>query len=279
MADRSGFDAAYDAALAALPVPVETLDVPGRHGTTRVYAAGPGTAPPLVLLAGDGATSLAWGGVLGALAGRYRAYAVDTLGDVGRGTTAAPPADQDDLMGWLDELCAALELGAATWCGHSYGGWLALSLALHAPRRVERLVLLDPTQCFAGLAPRYMLRAAPLMLAPSPARAAAFLDWELRGTAVDPLWRAVYVAGAGLRPTRPVLPRRPDPRRLAGATAPTLLLLAERSRAHRLARVRAGAAALPRLTVEVLSGATHHSIPTGHAAPIAEWLVEAGVSW
>lgn len=273
MADRARFDAAYDAALAALPVPVDTLDVPGKYGTTRVYAAGPVSAPPLVLLAGDGATALAWSGVLGALAGRYRVYAVDTLGDVGRSAANVPLTELGDMLGWLDELCAALEMPAATWCGHSYGGWLALAYALHAPHRTARLMLLDPTECFAGLAPLYKLRAAPLLLSPSPTRAATFLDWELRGTAVDPAWRAVFVAGAGLRPNKPVLPSRPDARLLADCPTPTLLLLAERSRAHNIAQVRAGAAAMPRLTVEIMPGATHHSIPTGHVASVTEWLV------
>lgn len=273
MADRARFEAAYDAALAALPVPVETLDVPGKHGTTRVYAAGPPAAPPLVLLSGDGATAMAWAGVLGAIAGRYRAYAVDTLGDVGRSTATGPLTEPGDMLAWLDELCTALEMPAATWCGHSYGGWLALAFALHAPHWVDRLMLLDPTQCFAGLARRYMLRAAPLMLSPNPARAAAFLDWELRSTAIDPAWRAVYEAGAGLRPTRLVLPSRPDAGLLATCAIPTLVLLGERSRAHHLGQVRAGAATMPRLTLDVLAGATHHSIPTGHVASITEWLV------
>jgi pimeloyl-ACP methyl ester carboxylesterase len=40
--------------------------------------------------------------------------------------------------------------GAAV-IGHSDGAWIGLSYALHAPHRVRRLALLDPTPCFAGL--------------------------------------------------------------------------------------------------------------------------------
>ena len=47
--------------------------------------------------------------------------------------------------------------------GHSYGGMIALHLARTAPRRVRRLLLLDPA---IGLAPEYAAREARAYLAP-----------------------------------------------------------------------------------------------------------------
>ena len=38
-------------------------------------------------------------------------------------------------MSWLDDVLDQLGLNAAAFCGHSYGSWLALSYALHAPAR------------------------------------------------------------------------------------------------------------------------------------------------
>jgi lipase len=46
----------------------------------------------------------------------------------------------DDLL----ETADSLGIDAAAWIGHSFGGRLAAALAARAPRRVERLALLDP---------------------------------------------------------------------------------------------------------------------------------------
>src|SRR5215468_5492259 len=62
------FLARYDAMLARWPVPVRTLDIPGRHGTTRVIACGPADGPATVLLPGGGATATVWWSTVGALA-------------------------------------------------------------------------------------------------------------------------------------------------------------------------------------------------------------------
>lgn len=46
---EAAYFAAYDAVMANWPVPTETVDLPGRYGTTRVTSAGPAAAPSLVL--------------------------------------------------------------------------------------------------------------------------------------------------------------------------------------------------------------------------------------
>jgi len=73
-------------------------------------------------------------------------------------------------MDWLDALFGALDLHSASLRGHSYGSWLALNYALHAPHRVHKLVLLDPTDCFTGLRLSYRLHAVPLFVRPSADR-------------------------------------------------------------------------------------------------------------
>lgn len=269
------FFATYDAVLTRWPVPVEPVDVPSAYGTTRVNVSGPADGVPLVLLHGGGATSTVWFAIAGGLARTHRVYAIDQLGDVGRSVphgrriTAA-----EDLMDWLDAVLDHLALPSTLLCGHSYGGWLALSYALHAPSRVRRLALLDPTDCLAGLRPAYRLRAVPLFVQPTASRMRSFLDWETGGARLDPGWLELTALGAGFRKSKIVLPRRPDTERLRALAVPTLVLLAEHSKAHDIRRVADTASPLlPHVTTSVLPAATHHTIPTDGAVELERQLL------
>ncbi|MFF1904016.1 alpha/beta fold hydrolase [Kitasatospora sp. NPDC058218] len=267
------FLAAYDAVLARWPVPVEPLTVRTPHGTTRVNACGPRDGRPLVLLHGGGATSTGWLDTVEALtAAGHRVLAVDLIGDPGRSRHDGDPlGGVPGLLGWLDAVLDRLDVPEADFCGHSYGGWIALEYALHAPARVGRLALLDPTQCFAGFRPGYLLRALPLFLPPRTAgRARSYLDWESRGSGLDAGWREVHALGhAGFPASRVVTGPRPTRLRLRTLGAPTLVLLAERSRAHDAGRVASAArSALPDATVAVLPGLSHHNLLTARPAEL-----------
>jgi pimeloyl-ACP methyl ester carboxylesterase len=158
--------------------------------------------------------------------------------------------------------------------GRGGGAWLALRYALHAPRRVRALALLDPTMCFAGLRPGYLVRAAPLLLRPGPAGAEALLRWEARGVPADQEWLRLAGLGAGLSWPGPVRTARPSRAQLRGLAAPALVVLAERSRAHDIRRVAARARAdVPGVRVEVLPGASHHPIPAAQAGPLSRLLL------
>ncbi|MFF7995294.1 alpha/beta fold hydrolase [Kitasatospora xanthocidica] len=274
------FLTAYDALLARWPVPVEALTVRTDHGTTRINACGPRDGRPLVLLHGGGATSTMWFANAAALAGAgHRVLAVDLIGDPGRSVHDGAALDGvPGLLGWLDAVLDELSVTGADFCGHSYGGWIALEYALHAPARVRRLALLDPTQCFAGFHPGYLLRALPLFLpGRTPARARAFLDWETGGGhRLDPDWRELYALGyADFPASRVVTGPRPTPDRLRTLTAPVLTLLAARSRAHDPHRVAETARrTLPSAEVAVLPDATHHDFPTAAAPEVNRHLVE-----
>ncbi|GLY72266.1 alpha/beta fold hydrolase [Actinoallomurus iriomotensis] len=261
---RAEYFAAYDAVLAQWPVTSEPVDVPGRFGTTHVRVCGPRDGRPLVLLHGGGATSSVWFASVGELSRTHRVYAVDTIGDAGRSVNdGRPVGNLAGFMDWLDELFDALDLDGVSLCGHSYGGWLALNYALHAPRRVRRLALLEPTNCFAGLTMSYRLHAVPIFVRPSPERVRALITWETAGMRVDPAWLRLTSLGSGFPGAKIVMPRRPAPDRLRASTVPTLLLLAEKSRTHDVHKVSANARELmPHVVGAVLSGVSHHSTPT-----------------
>lgn len=258
------FLAAYDAVLDAWPVPVERLDLGSAYGTTRVLVCGPEDGEPLVLLNGGGATATVWFANVAELSRTRRVYAVDRIGEPGRSQAGERPVrTAEDLLDWLDGVLDALGLGRTDLCGHSYGGWIALGYALHAPERIRRLVLLDPTGCFAGFRPGYLLRALPMLLRPTARRARSFLAWETGGAGLDPRWVELYGLGAELPRARVVVGRRPSAERLRASTVPALVLLAGGSRAHDSRRVEAAARRrLPGVRTAVLDGLTHHGIPS-----------------
>jgi pimeloyl-ACP methyl ester carboxylesterase len=259
------FHAAYDAVLARWPVQVEAVDVPSPFGTTHVNISGPTTAQPLVLLPGGGATSTVWFANIEALSRAHRVYALDIPGDAGLSIVNGRSLQGGaDLAAWLDSVFQHFELTDAHMGGHSYGAAIALNYAAGS-QRVRRLVLLDPTNCFTGMRPNYLLHAAGLLVRPTPLRERAFLRWETGGLPLDPTWLDLAATAAPEFPVRGVAkPGRPQ---LDHLRRPTLLLLAANSRAHDIHRVATNARrSLPHAVAQVLDGMTHHSMPM-HDAP------------
>ncbi len=77
-------------------------------------------------------------------ADRFRFYLVNAPG-CGRSTPSSSSAGYglDDHVRHFDEVRRALGLGAVTLMGHSFGGLVAIALALAAPEAVERLVIIS----------------------------------------------------------------------------------------------------------------------------------------
>lgn len=100
-----------------------------------------GDGPPLLLLHGFGGAVWQWEYQLPALSATHRVIALDL---VGSGLSDKPDiayrADEflRSVTGFLD----ALHIERATVIGNSMGGGIALGLALTAPQRVDRLVLI-----------------------------------------------------------------------------------------------------------------------------------------
>jgi alpha-beta hydrolase superfamily lysophospholipase len=72
---------------------------------------------------------------------------------------------------------------------------------------------------------------------------------------------------------RPVIAKAPKPKCLRALVVPTLLMLAEHTRIHDIRRVEALAReSVSDLTVAVLPGTTHHTLPTEDASVTASAL-------
>lgn len=104
-----------------------------------------GDGPPVLLIHGSGPGVTAWANwrlTMPALAKQFRVIAPDI---VGFGETARPQGFQYTMDAWVSHvlgLLDALGIGRAHVVGNSFGGALALALAIRAPERVGRLVLM-----------------------------------------------------------------------------------------------------------------------------------------
>lgn len=104
-----------------------------------------GKGAPAVLLHGSGPGVSAWANwrlVIPRLAENFRVIAPDI---VGFGFTGRPSDIRYDMETWLKhalDFLDAMDIEQAHVIGNSFGGSLAVALAIHAPQRVSRLVLM-----------------------------------------------------------------------------------------------------------------------------------------
>jgi len=270
------FFSAYDRVLRKWPANTQAIDVNTVHGTTRINACGLVDGPALVLLPGAGATSTVWFANVEALSQRYRVYAVDLMGDVGRSVPGGQSIDSvDELLNWVTAVLDELKLPTAALCGHSYGAMIALAYALRNESRVDALTLLDPNSCFGSMSPRYLLHAIPILLSASEKRQRSFIRWETDGAQLDSDWLDVLALGAAHFPTaKTIVPKRPKPAAFEGFNVRTTVVLAGKGKVHNASKIQAAVrAVLPDARIAILDGATHHTLPMLPAAEVNEILL------
>ena len=157
---------------------------------------GPAGATPMILSSGLGGSGHYWRPNLAAFAERYRVILYDHRG-TGRSDRALPATiSVDDLADDILAVMDGLGIARAIVMGHAAGGAAGLALALKAPDRLHRLIVVngfarpDPhlLRCFeARLAllrdsgPEAYLRAQPIFLYPAnwSSEHSAALDAEL----------------------------------------------------------------------------------------------------
>jgi len=124
----------------------------------RWVEAGSGS-PAVVLDAGLGEPgSLAWAGVLPAVAGHTRVIAYDRAGT--GASDPVSPLTVDDEIGDLAALISEAADGRGVLAGHSWGGLLAQLAAFRHPDLVAGLVLVDPADEEILAAIPWAMRAA-----------------------------------------------------------------------------------------------------------------------
>ncbi|MET0269907.1 MAG: pyrimidine utilization protein D [Sphingomonas sp.] len=199
---------------------------------------GPEGAPPLILSSGLGGSAGYWTPNLPALAARHRVLVYDHRG-TGRSDRALPAdVSVDDLARDMLALMDAAGWDRAHVVGHAAGGVAGLALAMAAPERLDRLVVVngwaraDPhfLRCFearlnllrhAGV--DAFLRAQPIFLYPAGWISAhtAELDAEL------PHQRETFPGVATTEARIAALAAFDATDRLGGLTDRTLVLVAD----------------------------------------------------
>ena len=120
----------------------QLLELPdGRHAEWEASGAGP---PMLWIEGGPGLPAHLARPDVALVADRFRAHLVNAPG-CGRSSTptTADGYGLDAHVRYFDDVRRALGLGAVTVMGHSWGGLVALALAVAVPEAVERLVIID----------------------------------------------------------------------------------------------------------------------------------------
>jgi 2-succinyl-6-hydroxy-2,4-cyclohexadiene-1-carboxylate synthase len=220
---------------------------------------------PLVLLHGFAGTRRSWQPVAERLGTqRYRPLALDL-----RGHGDAAHARPITFAACTADVLAA-SAGRFALCGYSLGGRLALHVALAAPERVTRLILLATTAGIADPAERAARRRAdegladqiggdtieafadrwtaqPLFAGTPPAVVRA---WRADLTRNDPQGLAAALRGLGSGVMAPLWDRLPE------LDVPATVVAGARDAAY-LARAERLAGALPRAELVVVPGAGH----------------------
>ena len=162
-ASRTHFLDAYRAAMADMPPPSATLDVPTTFGTVRAYRYdGPTSATPAVFVPGRNASTPMWAPNLAGVVAHRTAFCLDLLGEAGMSVQTIPIRTPTDQAGWLGQDLAGFGLERTHLVGASIGGWAAVNLAVHEPRRLASLSLLDPVMTFGRIPAKTLLASVAL---------------------------------------------------------------------------------------------------------------------
>ncbi|MGK4585065.1 alpha/beta fold hydrolase [Kitasatospora sp. HPMI-4] len=258
---RTRFLEAYDRAMELWPSPRRELDVETAYGTVHVHHYGPRTGEPIVLLHGHAGHASNWYPQIAALGENHPVYAIDTLDDPGRSVQRAVAAGSAENAAWLGEVLAGLGLERVHLVGLSYGGWLALNQAIHAPERLASIAPLDPggiekvpARFYAHMIGGLFGMLAPRRFRPAVGRLLANPALSSPPEMIAPLMLGMRTYKPNTRPAaRPFTDEE-----LSSIELPTLVLLGSRSALLRPRQVlRRVTALIPGVRAEVVQRAGH----------------------
>ncbi|MGY1718644.1 alpha/beta fold hydrolase [Blastococcus sp. SYSU DS0552] len=224
----------------------------------RVRLLRDGEGPSLLYLHGVGDLG-GWLPALAQLARAHRVLRPDHPGFNGSDDLAvATPADVAGVhLRLLDEL----GVDAVDVVGCSFGGWVAVELALLAPERVGRLVLIDPAGMPAEEEAPQVLDLPPDLAAPLTFSGAEMQEAaRRRALDMDPV--AVERDRRNREAARrlagdPYMHDPALPRRAAALRMPVRLIWGEDDRIIPVSHARAWTAAIPHTQLAVVPGAGH----------------------
>ena len=208
----------------------------------KLYYETYGQGEPLLLLHGNGQSIREMSNQIPALAKHYQVIAVDTRAQ-GQSTNGPQTLTYDLFADDMSALLTALHIPAAHVVGWSDGGNTGLSLALHHPQQVKKLVTMGAN-----------------LWADTLAVTAATLKEVHQGKALTTLF---YPISKRMRRARPLMVLLLDYPRLkaadlTGIAAPTLVLAGEKDVIQE-AHSRLIASSLPHGQLRIFPGLTHYA--------------------
>lgn len=136
-----------------------------RHGGVRLHVRVVGEGPPVLLINGLGAHTAMWAPLERVLTAKFRVIEFDAPG-TGQSSTPPYPVSVPALAWLAARVLNDAGVTSADVLGYSLGGIVAQQLAVAAPARVRRLVLVG-TSCGVGGVPG---RLGPLLNLATPLR-------------------------------------------------------------------------------------------------------------
>lgn len=249
-------------------------------GGYRIHYLEYGTGPTVLLVHGGGAGGAMWFRQIAELSKNFHVIAPDNpiFGLSSRPERALEVPEAT--TGFIESFMNALQIERASVAGLSMGGFVAASLAIHSPERVEKLALLDSTGFGRDLPWGFRLSSLPLLkyLLTRPQRWAherffattevanpeaehndAYLDYAFRVTQNDGHSIAVrqnMPVFAGIRGQRNLL----SDDELSSINAETLVIWGEQDRFFPLEHAHRAESMIPNARLEVLPDCGHVSL-------------------
>lgn len=267
---RAEIQAIYDRQVERLGFATESRTLPTRFGSTHVLVAGRQEARPLVCLQGGNTTNpvtLQW---IQPLLEKFRVYAPDTVGHPGRSAETRLSTRDNSYGQWVVDLLDGLQLERPAVMGGSFGAGILLRAAAYAPQRLGPAVLFIPSGIVSiPLATMIFKLVIPLLsyrLNPSRAGLLRALRPMLGEQTNEDILEITAAVFKHVR-IEAEMPRNATHEELAGFTAPTLVIAAEKDELFPAGPVLARARQLfPNLVAtECLPGSTHFLPPPAQA--------------
>jgi pimeloyl-ACP methyl ester carboxylesterase len=274
--------AAYEASMQLWTVPYEAVDLRSRFGNTHVVICGPRKAQPLVLLHCFATSLTSWAYNVAPLSQNHRVYALDMMGQPGKSIPDQPIQDRDDLAEWLTNSLDQLGIHRTDLIGYSFGGFAGLNYAMHAPDRLNKLILLSPAGSLVPLWKQFYIRGIVSALLPSVSQLLAkrlWFEWMFyKPNLKDEKTRRIYdrlltqfaLGQRHFRSAVGVLPIAYKDEELRSVRSPTLVLIGQQeSLLDPVAAVRRAKQLIPGVQAELIPQASH-DLPVSRAETVNE---------
>jgi pimeloyl-ACP methyl ester carboxylesterase len=188
--------AAYEAAMQLWRVPYQSHFVTTPYGRTHVISCGPQEAFPLLLLHAGQASSTMWFPNIVELSRKFHVLALDTPGEPGYSIPTRKNDSKHDCAAWLVGVLDELGIPKTHLMGLSRGGWFSLNLAMQAPERLDRIVLLSPAAAFVALNSFFSAVAQAVMRIPTRSVSRiALKSWVGRDFVVNEVFAEQFMTG------------------------------------------------------------------------------------